>query len=166
VTAKSWALARWACVAFAVTVGAGCGGASDAEESRPAQVYVATIEGVLAEESPTAGTDELPVVYVVPLGESDIDATVQADVASELREVADVRFADERSEALDEDEPGMPVRDEGVLVAVGDVAEEGQPVDVEVEVYRSEDDWSKRVFTFSLRSSQWTLTSTSVVSVP
>ena len=65
-------------------------------------------------------------MYVVPLGESDIDATVQADVASELHDVADVRFADERSEALDEDEPGMPVRDDGVLVAIGDVAERGR----------------------------------------
>jgi hypothetical protein len=163
VTAKSWALAG---AAFAVTLGAGCGGPSDAEESRPVEVYVATIQRVLADESPTAGTDELPVVYVVPLGDSDIDAAVQAEVASELRDVADVRFADERSEALDEDEPGMPVRDSGVLIAVGDVAEEGQQVDVEVEVYRSDDDWSTRVFTFSRRSSQWTVTSTSVISVP
>jgi hypothetical protein len=165
VTAKSWALA---CASVAVTAGAiaGCGSSSDAEESRPVEVYVATIERVLSDESPSLEPDELPVVYVVPLGENEIDATVQAEVASELRDVADVRFADERDEALDEDEPGRPVLDDGVLVAVGDVAERGNPVEVEVEIYRSEDDSSSRLFTVSRRSSHWTVTSTSVVPEP
>ena len=164
-TAKSWALA---CASAAVTAAilAGCGASSDAEDSRPSDVYVATIERVLADESPSNGTDELPVVYVVPLGENEIDATVQAEVASELREVADVRFADQRSEALDEDEPGQPVRDDGLLIAIGDVAERGAPVEVEVEIYRSEGDSSSRVFTVSRRGSRWTVTSTSVVSGP
>jgi hypothetical protein len=163
VTAKRWALA---CAALSAAVGSGCGASSDAEEPRPAQIYVATIELALEGENPTAGTDKLPVVYVVPLGETDIDATVQAAVASELHDVADVRFADKRSEAVQEDEPGMPVRDNGVLVGIGDVAEDGGPVDVQVEDYRSEDDWSKRVLTFVRRSSQWAVTSTLVVSGP
>jgi hypothetical protein len=163
VTAKRSALAV---VVVAVALGSGCGASSDAEEPHPAQIYVATIELVLDEENPAAGTDELPVVYVVPLGQDDIDATVQADVASELRDVADVRFADARSEAVDEDEPGMPVRDDGVLVGIGDVPEDGGPVDVQVEAYRSEDDWSKRVLTFVRRSSRWAVSSTTVVSVP
>jgi hypothetical protein len=162
VTAKSWALACASAAVTAVAV-AGCGSSSDAEDSRPADVFVATIERVLADETPSSETDELPVVYVVPLGEDEIDATVQADVASELHEVADVRFADERSEALDEDEPGKPVLDDGVLIAIGDVAERGNPVEVEVEVYRSEEDSSSLLFTVSRRSSQWTVTSTSVV---
>jgi hypothetical protein len=165
VTAKSWALA---CASTAVTVAtlAGCGSSSDAEDSRPADVYVATIQRVLADESPSNGTDELPVVYVVPLGENAIDATVQAEVAGDLREAADVRFADERSEALDEDEPGQPVRDDGLLIAIGDVPERGNPVEVEVEIYRSEADSSSRLFTVSRRGSHWTVRSTTVVSGP
>ncbi len=164
-TAKSWALG---CASAAVTVVAlgGCGASSDAEDFQPADVYVATIERVLADETPGNGTDGLPVVYVVPLGEHEIDATVQAEVASELHDVADVRFADERSEALDEDEPGQPVRDEGLLVAIGEVVEQRGPVEVEVEVYRSEGDSSSRVFTVSRRGSRWTVTSTSVVAGP
>jgi hypothetical protein len=162
VTAKSWALGA---AVTAVTM-AGCGTSSDAEDSRPDDVYVATIQRVLADESPSTEPDELPVVYVVPLGENKIEATVQAEVASELRHVADVRFADDRDEALDEDEPGKPVLDEGVLVAVGEVAERGNPVEVEVEIYHSEDDSSSLLFTVSRRSSQWTVTSTSVVPEP
>jgi len=165
VTAKSWALAG-ASVAVTAVAMAGCGSSSDAEDSRPAEVYVATIERVLADEKPSTGDDALAVVYVVPLGENEIDATVQADVASELHDVADVRFADERSEALDEDEHGKPVLDDAVLVAIGDVAERGNPVEVEVEVYRSEADSSSRLFTVSRRSSVWTVTSTSVVPEP
>jgi hypothetical protein len=162
VTAKSWALGA---AVTAVTM-AGCGTSSDAEDSRPDDVYVATIQRVLADESPSTEPDELPVVYVVPRGENKIEATVQAEVASELRHVADVRFADDRDEALDEDEQGKPVLDEGVLVAVGEVADRGNPVEVEVEIYHSEDDSSSLLFTVSRRSSQWTVTSTSVVPGP
>jgi hypothetical protein len=165
VTAKSWALACASAAVITIAL-AGCGSSSDAEDSRPADVFVATIERVLADEPPLPDPDELPVVYVVPLGESEIGATVQADVASEMHEVADVRFADESSEALDEDEPGQPVRDDGVLIAIGDVAERGNPVEIEVDVYRSEDDSSSLLFTVSRRSSQWTVTSTSVVPEP
>jgi hypothetical protein len=165
VTAKSWALACASVAVTAVTM-AGCGSSSDAEDSRPSDVYVATIERVLADESTSAEDDELPVVYVVPLGENEIEATVQADVASELHDVADVRFADERSEALDEDEPGKPVLDDGVLIGIGDIAERGNPVEVEVEIYHSEDDSSSRLFTVARRSSRWTVTSTSVVPEP
>jgi len=155
---------KWGVLAGAsLTILAACGDSSEPELSREAQIFVATIQEVLAEQNPAAGTDELPVVYVEPLGDEDIGATVQADTARELRETADVRFADERSEALDEDEPGMPVRDDGILVAIGDIPEEGDPVDVEVETYRSEDDRSTAVFSFALRSSAWTVTSTSVV---
>jgi hypothetical protein len=159
--------AKWGVLAgVSLTILAACGDSSEAEMSRPAQIFVATIREVLAHENPAAGTDDLPIVYVEPLGDEDIDATVQADTASELREVADVRFADERSEVLDEDEPGMPVRDDGILIAIGDIPEEGEPVEVEVETYRSEDDRSTALFSFALRSSEWTVASTSVLPNP
>ena len=88
---------------------------------------------------------------------------MQAEVVGELDEDADVRFADASAEAVLEDEDDAPVRDDGVLVAVGELPPEGDPVDVEVEVYRSEVDWSKRVLTIGRRSSQWTVTSSSVL---
>ena len=104
VTSRQWALAG---VVVVVAIGAACDGPADEEMSREAQIYLAAVGEVIAEQvPPTSDDDELPVVYVVPVGESDIDATVQAEVAGELREQADVRFADDRSEAVLEDEDG------------------------------------------------------------
>ena len=152
---------------LAVTLGsgvvAGCDGSNGAAVSRDAQVYVATIRDVLAEQPPPTDPDVLPVVYVVGVGEKAIPADVQAEVAVELDDDADIRFADQRSEAVLEDEEDVPVRDEGVLVAVGELLPDVDPVDVTVEVYRSEADWSKVVLTIARGSSQWTVTSSSVV---
>ena len=161
VTSRPWAQAG---VLVFVAIAASCDGPVDDEISREAQIYLAAVGEVVAEQAPpTSDDDELPVVYVAPVGESDIDATVQAEVAGELREQADVRFADDRSEAILEDEDGMPVRDEGTLIAIGEVPDAGDPIDVEVEVYRSAEDSSKMVFTFAARSSRWAVTSTSVL---
>jgi hypothetical protein len=147
-------------VALAVV---GCDGAKKDEWSRDAQVYVATIRDVLAAEPPRDETAPLPVVYVVGVGEEKIAAGVQADVAQALDEDAEIRFADKREEALLEDQEDVPVRDEGVLVAVGAVPPDVNPVEVRVEIYRSEVDWSKVVLTIGNTSSQWTVTSESVV---
>ena len=145
---------------------AGCDGSKREEMSRDAQVYVVTIRDVVAEEPPPADPDVLPVVYVIGVGEEDIAADIQADVAAELKDEVDVRFADARAEAVLADDDEVPVRDHGLLLAVGALAPESDAdaVDVEVEVYRSEADWSRVVLTVGRRSSsQWTVTSTSVV---
>ena len=99
------------------------------------------------------------------MGEERIAASVQAEVVGELDEEAEVQFADARSEVVLDDEDDAPVRDDGVLVAVGALAPEGDPVEIAVEVYRSDVDWSKRVLTIASRTSQWTVTSSSVLPV-
>lgn len=149
--------------AIAMLFAASCDDSSDSEMSRRAQIFVAVVEAALDEVAAAPPSDALPVVYVMRVGETAIDAPVQADVADALHERADVRFADERSEAVVEDVEELPVRDDGVLVAIGDVAEEGEPIEVEVEVYRSVDDSFRWVLTLSGRSSLWTVTASSVV---
>ena len=147
-------------VALAV---AGCDGTKKDESSRDAQVYVATIRDVLAAEPPRDPAAPLPVVFVVGVGEEKIAAGVQADVTKALDEDAEIRFADKREEALLEDQEDVPVRDNGVLVAVGAVPPDVDPVAVHVEIYRSELDSSKVVLTIGTQSSQWTVTSESVL---
>jgi hypothetical protein len=147
-------------VALAV---AGCDGTKKDESSRDAQVYVATIRDVLAAEPPRDPAAPLPVVFVVGVGEEKIAAGVQADVTKALDEDAEIRFADRREEALLEDQDDVPVRDNGVLVAVGAVPPDVDPVAVHVEIYRSELDSSKVVLTIGTQSSQWTVTSESVL---
>lgn len=146
-----------------VVAGAACNGQSD-ELSREAQVYAATIREVVRHQPPPPDDPEaLPVVYVVAVGETTIAADVQAEVASELRDEAEVQFADERDEAVDEDVQGAPVLDDGVLIAVGDLSPDADPVSMEVEVYRSERDVSKAVFNFAPGSSTWSVTTSSLL---
>lgn len=111
------------------------------------------------------GEAPLPVVYVISTGEDDIAAAAQAATAQALHDVVDVRFADDRDEALILDAPDRPVRDEGVLLAVGEIPadESGGSVEVAVEQYRSVDDRTRHVFTVAVRDDAWIVTSTSNV---
>ena len=83
-----------------------------------------------------------------------------------LRDERDVRFADERAQAMHADLAAAPVRDDGTLVAIGEVPADSESIDVEVEVYRSDDDWSKAVMTVAEDSSQWSVTSSSALPGP
>jgi hypothetical protein len=141
----------------------GCDGSSPDGMSRDAQVYVAAIRDVLAEQPPPEQPDAVPVVFVVGVGEKKIPAKVQAAVAADLDDDADIRFADERSEAVLADEEHAPVRDDGLLIVIGQVEPDVNPVQVAVEAYRSEDDWSKRLLTTGRSSSEWTVTSEATV---
>ena len=150
----------------ALAVAAGCDSGVDDDPSRAAQVYLATIRAATADQPPPADPEALPVVYVVAVGETAIPAAVQAEVAVLLREERDVRFADERAQAIHADLAAAPVRDDGTLVAIGEVPADSESIDVEVEIYRSDDDWSKAVMTVAEDSSQWSVTSSSALPGP
>lgn len=83
------------------------------------------------------------IVYVAPESGKAIDSQAQASVVAEMADMTDrvtVRFADVRDDALDIELPDLPVKDNGVLLIVGAVAEGPPPVDVDVDVYRNADD--------------------------
>lgn len=134
-------------------------------------MYTLVVRSALADQPPPDDSDAVPVVYVVGIGEEPIEARVQAEVAAVLREEAEIRFADKREEAVVDDEDGQPVRDDGLLLVVGDLPEaaldEGEaegPFEVEVELYRSAADGSTRVLTVAGASpDEWTVTSSSAV---
>lgn len=106
-----------------------CGACRNGDEAEgqdaPAEIYSAILSQLVAERGPIPTTegrddDELPPLFVEPLGTGYvIDLTVQADVVERLETVADVRFIDNRMEAVEDDEPGKPVRDGGMLVGLG-----------------------------------------------
>jgi hypothetical protein len=149
--------------AVAVTA-VGCQDPDADAGAKPADVYILLIRQALDTMPAPEDPDVTPVVYVVGVGEHEIGATVQANVVEDLREEADVRFADERDEALEETDDGIRVRDGGVLLAIGEVPQElDARFDVEVEIYRSEADRSIRVLTLADRSGGLTVTSSSVV---
>lgn len=157
-------LASLALLAVTLT---GCGDDdADADGVRAADVLTAAIRDVV-DGQPVAADDEdhRPVVFVVGVGEKGIEAGVQAEVATELRDDIDVRFADAREEPIESGADDEPVRDSGVLLLVSDVPESGNPIEMSVEIYRSLSDWTKAIFTFTGADENWSVTATSLVAL-
>lgn len=136
-------------------------------QSPIAQVLTGIVRQAAGDLPPREDPEELPVVYVISGTEHSLPATAQAAVANAVNGDVDVRFADGRDEALDDSRPGLPVRDQGGLVIVGDLEGEfeGDPqrVDVTVELYRSQSQFSRRVLTFSAGREAWSVTSSSLL---
>jgi hypothetical protein len=117
-----------------------CSGGDDTPSGAVDQAgaYTAIVEWQAGEQEPVEnedGTVELPVVYVAAADGETIDVGVQAKVAEETVDVADVRFADDSSEAFDEGVDGAPVIDDGSLLLVGAMPEPAPTIEVEVLRY-------------------------------
>lgn len=106
--------------------------------------------------------DALPIVFVTGI-DGTIDIDVQAGVAAALVDEVDVRFADERLEAIDETTEELAVREGGVLVVIDEIPPAGRTFDLEVDRYTTVDDRDRLVVSFQWRAEQWTVTSTTVV---
>ena len=114
-----------------------CSETSDEPKDDAAEVYSAILRQLLVEQdnanspgppsgSQGSGGDTAPEplrsVFVEPLGDGYvIDLAVQARVVKALEALTEVRFIDNRAEAVDLDEPGQPVRDQGMLVSLGPI---------------------------------------------
>ena len=107
--------------------------------------------------------ETLPVVYVVSESDEPFSAQVQARVASAVVDEVDVRFADERDESMHLDQPGSPVRDEGALVLIDEIVLDDTPMTVDVEVYWSSTQFSRRVVTFGRSGDEWSESDSSVL---
>jgi len=152
--------------ALALVIVSACDGGGDDELSGSARIYIAAVRSV-AERMPVDAEDreKLPVVYVVSNDAEPIAADVQAEVANALDKDADVRFADARVEALDLEKPHEPVRGEGRLLTVGRIEDDADVVDLQVEIYRSDEEWSRGVVTLERSAEDWAVTSSSIVEV-
>ena len=139
----------------ALLVLAACGESSTVEGTARDAAVVEQIVRELAGEP--VEPEALPTVYVTGI-EGTIAIEVQAGVAAALVDEIDVRFADERLEAIDEGLERRPVRDGGVLLVVHRVPEEGRRIDVRVDRYETFD-LGRRLLT-SLRYSEpdWIVT--------
>ncbi len=119
---------------------AACGSDEDSASGDVDQAgaYTAIVEWQAGEQEPVEnedGTVELPVIYVAAADGETIDVGVQASVAEATVEVADVRFADDSSEAFDDGIDGAPVIDDGSLLLVGAMPEPEPTIEVEVLRY-------------------------------
>jgi hypothetical protein len=147
---------------FAVSMGlASCTTSSPIEGTARNAAVVEQVIRSIVEDEPTE-PDVMPVVYVVG-GETSISIDVQASVAASLVNEMDIRFADERAEAIDESLEQAPVRDAGVLLVIGKVPNEGRRIDVLTERYRAVDDVDNVVVSLRWREPEWSVTSTTVL---
>lgn len=152
----------WVVMGLMTMTGAASCTDDDDTGARQVAVLVAAIRAVV-DDAPVADIDPpLPVVYVVGAGEVEFAATVQADVAEDLQDEVDVRFADERDEAIDVDAVDAPVPDDGVLLMVGEIPANGDTIGVPIEMYRSDRDQpGLMVFSMTADDEGWTVTATS-----
>ena len=110
---------------------------ADPADDRTAAVYEPII-GWLVDDEPGIGDDNEAewVLYVASRSETVIDIDVQAAVYADMEEVVEVRFIDDRAEAVDGELEDEPVRDLGLLIGLGAVPPEGETVEVYADRYR------------------------------
>ncbi|MDC3332430.1 hypothetical protein OAV42_02915, partial [Ilumatobacter sp.] len=69
-----------------------------------------------------------------------VDVRVQANVVSNIDDVAVIRFADHASDARDETLEDQPVKDDGVMILIDDFEPDQARVEVRIVRYQSIDD--------------------------
>lgn len=105
--------------------------------------------GEMPPEVDQNGDVEPPIVYVATESGGRLDAGLQASVVEDTAETATVRFADDRSEAVDDTSELLPVHDDGVMLVIGDLPEPAVSLTIDVEWYRSVDQSSNLVVTIT-----------------
>jgi hypothetical protein len=135
---------------------ASCGSGEGPEsDDRASAIYAAVIRSVVTEGTNAAEVD-VPVFVAPTDPKAPISLEVQAGVVEELHDFATVRFVDDAMEAIDEDEVGQPVVDDGVLVKLGTVPTAGDSVVVEAERYESANSHDKVSVRVARSGESWT----------
>ena len=132
-----------------------CAGSSpESGERRAAAIYTEVVRWFADESSDDP--DPLPV-FVEPRGEgASVPLGVQADVVNAAKDFADVRFIDARDEALVEDDAGVTVvADDGVLIRLSPVVEDGARVFVDVDVHEVDAEFTTMQFDVRRTGDTW-----------
>jgi hypothetical protein len=121
-----------------------------------ARTYSAVIAGFVPPPSPDP--EMLPVVYVSGSGASEMSLEDQVAVIDSFDATHEIRFVDDFAAAVDEDSPGSPPKDAGVLIGVGRITVEA-PHTVRVEVYIDADRIEAQLVTVAYRQGAWVIES-------
>lgn len=140
---------------------AGCGSDDTDDTTRQASAWEQVIRAVALDEAPRGEDEPLPVVFALQADGDDVPAEVQVEVVNALIDEADLRFADDRENVVDLEQPGEPVKDDGVLVMMaappeGDGNTAGD-VTVEVTRYRMTDEESTFAVELTGGAPSWTV---------
>jgi hypothetical protein len=144
-------------LAAIVSLIAACSAASpENPEVRAGAVYDSIVRWFAQESSDDP--DPLPV-FIEARGEgASIQLDVQAELIKSTDDIATVKFIDSRDEALVTNEDGtVVVSDDGILIRLAPVVEEGDRVRIDVDVH--EEDEQFRTMQFNLRrvNDEWVI---------
>ena len=126
---RRWRDSLLAVVALAAV--SGCGAADDGSVPVGADGYMAVLDDFLPPVPPDGSR---PVAYVARLGGEPFPLEDQVAMIEAVEESHDLRFVDDISAAVDEEDADAPPRDDGVLLGIGTIPT-AVPHVVRVEVY-------------------------------
>lgn len=160
---------RWFVAGVVALLGVGAMGASacasdsgaSAADGRTAGVYQPILEWLAADE-PQAEPGEKPewTMFVASRSHVDIDIDAQVVLIASLDDELDLRFIDDRDEAVVADDGGEVVRDGGLLVGLGAVDEVGDRVEVYADSYRHAGDVKAWLVTVERSGDRWRIAGT------
>lgn len=142
---------------FAVaSVLVGCVNSDDVDNTeRDAAIYRLIIADVAGRSGVVLdGSEDLPVLFIEAFDADGIDLQVQVEVVGSFIEQYEIRFIDNRDEAVAIDLDGLPVRVNSLLIGLGPIVRDGT-VDVRSEIYLSKEDLSAYRYTLAGRDDSW-----------
>ena len=151
------ARARGILVAAFVSITAACSSPSAENPQVRAGAVYDTVVRWFAARSPS-DPDPLPV-FIEPRGEgASIELDVQAELVKSTKDVATVRFIDSRDEALiTKDDGTVVVADDGILIRLAPVVEEGKKVRLDVDLHDHDQQFKTLQFSLDLVSDKWVI---------
>lgn len=133
------------------TVLFGCSSDDEPDRGSTADAYAVVLRWFVERSGSDA---ESPLVFVEALGDGVVfGLETQAAVVSSTADFAEVRFIDDRAEAIENDE----VRDGGILIALGPAVESGRSVTIESAQLTSESDAVGWTFDLVWRGETWSM---------
>jgi len=116
----------------------GCTGSTEVDNTaRNAAVYQSVILDVVDQSGVELdSTEELPTLFIEAFDADGIALQVQVEVVNNLIEHYDVRFIDDREEAIAMELADLPVRENSLLIGLGPLVHNGF-IDIRTELYLS-----------------------------
>lgn len=130
-------------------------GAANEDEIRASAVYDEVVRWLVDDAG--GGTPEAPMaVFIEPRGEgAAISLDVQAELIEATKDVANVRFLDERTEGLVDEDGTFVVKDDGILIRLGPVVEDDSHVLLDVDIWKSVDTFDEVRFELRRSGNTW-----------
>lgn len=150
------AIVRLAVLTAVVVAAVGCVDPQEADTTeRDAAIFGVVLRDLIdGSGADLDDSEELPVVFIEAFGPDGIALEVQIEVVNSFIDQYDIRFIDDRSEAIELDVPELSVRPNSVLLGFGPIVVDGS-ADLRSELYLSADDLHAYRYTLVDAAAGW-----------